>query len=254
MKYSFIVINLNDSITQKEITDYFKSNYPINSYEIIYCTSKKATKSASLKNYIFNKNENSESILNAVIMFCNGENICIIRNVTGYNLTKQLTDKLTQETQIVYYKKNLSGFKLFWHNVLKKITGFMFLQNLQPINYGVTVYGKSPSTILKKLKSPAILLKANNWEGIKMDFVDGGIPNKFGYKKTGKILTTVISAILAIAIFVLPIVLRLPNLAIVALYTLDFSLILICFVSIIKWVLSSMLGDNIKYSAKILNE
>lgn len=198
MKYSFIVLNLNNQIEQKTITDYFKDNYDNGSYEIIYCSSTKAKRCANLKNYIFEKNENSESILNSVLKYCTGENICVIRNVNGYNYALKLTNKLKKDNQIVFCKKELSKVKQFFWNIFKKIAKFLFLQNLEPINQGVVLYGKLASSVLKELQRPAIAIKANMWEGIENVYLSGGAIYKFSYNIKSKIAKTFIPLLIAV--------------------------------------------------------
>lgn len=253
MKYSFIVLDLKNEVNVSNLMQFFNKEYKNDGFEVIYCSSKNSNKRKNFRNFVFEENENSEKIINAVTKECLGQCIAIIRNVNAYADVLKLTKNLQNGNEIVFYKKEHTKFKGWLLGIFKKIVTFMFLQYLLPVKYGTVLYGKIPSLVLKKIECPSVLMKANSWQGINYKLIEGGEDFKFKYNKVKHALKTIITLLIPLVMIVLSIFVNfniVPALYIIY-YAVVALMLLLGLINLCKWIISVLIGDTIKDSAKI---
>ncbi len=251
MKYSFIVLDLKGEVNASNLMQFFNKEYKNEEFEVIYCSSHKTNKRKNLKSFIFEKNENSEKIINAVTKECLGQNIIIVRNANAYEDVLKLTDNLQNSNEVVFYKKEQAKFKGHMLGIFKRIVAFMFMQCILPVKYGTVLYGEIPSLVLKKIESPAVLMKSNSWQGINYKLIDGGSDYKFEYNKVKHALKTIITLLVPIVMIVLNIFINfnmVPALYIIY-YAVVVMMLLLGIINLCKWFISRLIGDTIRDSA-----
>lgn len=249
--FSVVVVDKKNELELKQFI-VFLNEVIKDSYEIIYCSGKSITESEYIKNFVFDVNENPEKIINSVISECSAKNIIVLRDVNQYKSIKILIKAHTKNNQIVFMQKKMGKFKRFWYGLVQKSVGWIFAQNLEPIDFSVVLYGEITSSVLTKIKSPSVLMKINRWTGI--EFVNAGIGDayKFGYKKVVPIFSTIVPFFTALFMIVLKVAVNFKiSGGLMAIYIgIIATCLLFGAVFGFRWILKSILGDNILDKAK----
>ena len=253
MPYSLILVDVENKLNIREFLQYKRSNI-VNELEIIYCSSSE-TNCPNFRNYVFDKTENIEKILNAVVRKCSYQNIIIVRNIEQYKEVSRLIKHHKSSNQIIYLKQDLSKGGKFWYRVVQKTVGKMYSHNILPMDFGVVLYGQMASKVLLNVTSPSVLMRTNNWTGMEMIAIDGGGKYRFTYDKKKSALLTLTPLIVALLMLIIKLVAKLQMFQTVE--VIYYSIIVLCLMfSVVfgcKWILTSILGENITDKAKILN-
>ena len=251
MSFSFIVLDLENKIDVNKFQSQISQNYT--DYEIIYCSSKKVSSSPNFIPYMFNKDEESEKILNSVVMNTNKTNIVVIREYTGIEDVIKQTKSLLLNNQVVYFKKQLSPFKKFFWKIVRVFAKMLFSKEITPINYSCATYGEIASNVLRKIEFPSNLMRTNQWQGVQMVTIDGGKQYKFIYDQKKCILQTFIPLALMILGIVLFFVLKTKIDALFKIIIWLFNII--CFILFmvygINWFIKNEIGENISQKSNI---
>ena len=250
--FSFVVVDLNLKIDLAELLQFADSNY--NNYEIIYCSTKCNKQHECLKFFKFATNVKVDEILNSVINECWYENIVVIRQIDDFIKLKTITDSLTNDNQIAYFKKDISK-KNFAYKILNKVASKLFAHKIVPIDLSIVGYSKMPTLVLKQLNAPSNILRLNNWVGVERVELSGGGICKMEYSKKRYIIPLVCNLLA----FVVPIVLLSVGIKMDFLLKMLLSLLclvggLMSFIIAINWFVKSQIGENNFNKAKILNK
>ncbi|MBE7082203.1 MAG: hypothetical protein E7378_00775 [Clostridiales bacterium] len=250
--YSFIVVDLNCNIHLEKLLQFTDANYK--NYEVVYCASQCNVQHDCLNFYQFNINDNVDEVLNTVICECRKDNIIVVRQIDDFEKLKQITEALTNDNQIAYFKKDTSK-KNFAYKILSKIAKGLFSRKIIPMDLSVVGYSKMPSLVLKNLNTPSNALRLNDWVGVDRVELDGGNSCKMEYNK----IKYAISLSANLFAFVLPIILLAVNIKMD--FLLKMFLTLLCmvggvmsFIIAINWFVKSQIGENNSNKAKILNK
>jgi len=248
--YSVVLIDLKNEINLKEFNKFASS--VLGDYEVLYCSSEKANKTQNIYNYVFGANENTEKILNTILSECNYNNIIVVRNPARYKEISKLLENFNSTNEIVYLQKKMGKFKSFWNKFIKNFIGKIFAQKVEPIDFSIVLYGGVAGGILKRIKSPSILMKSINFTGINFVCAGEGEQYKFDYKKTLPVFSTLTPFSIAVLMIVLKLAINFYlygafNILYISIVILLF---LLSFVFGSKWILKSIFGDNITDKAK----
>ena len=249
MEFSLIVIDLKNLLNLDEFMAYIKA-LNINN-EIIYCSSVKQAQEG-IKNYVFNQNTNSEAVINAITKQCSKKCIVVIRDVNNYKKIGALIKEYNSSNQIIYFKQKQQGLKRFWFNLVKNTVGKVFMHNLLSIDYGVALYGEIASKVLRNINVPSILMRTNNWQGMRIILLEGGELYKFKYNKLEMAYKTFMPLLIAIVMLVLKLAINFSLFG--PLNVLYFGLIVLFILMFLffggRWALKSVVGENITEKAK----
>ena len=240
MAFSIIAIDLEQKLNISRFLSYLK-NIPYD-FEVLYCSSKKV-ENKNIKNFVFDKNEGTEQIINAVSWQISCENLIVIRDISKYEKISELISNYSKSNQIVYLKRNLIKFKKVIFN-FANIIGKIYMHKLLPMDYGIVLYGEMATKVLKNISSPSVLMRTNNWSGVDAIPVKGGEQYKFNYNKIKAVATAVVPFTISILMIILYFALNFNFF--ITLDIVYFSVaIFILFISCIfgfKWILNSILG------------
>lgn len=253
MKYSIILVDLENKINIVDCYNYYYQNIYDN-YEILYCTSQNMQVPSGVVNYVF-ESKNTEAIINTIVPLCSHNNIAVVRDCLQYKKVVDLVQNHTDNNQIVYLKTKqtkLSKIKL----KIQKLIGKFFVHKIYNIDYSVILYGEITSKVLKNISYPSVLMKTNNWEGIDFVGVDGSGKYNFKYNKKKLAIKTLTPITLSLILIPLFFVIRPVTFRTIKVIYLLAILILLCIGAIYgaKWILSSVVGENITQKANIINK
>lgn len=253
MSYSFILIDLNNSLDIKDINSNLSKKY--NDYEILYCSSKKCEMD-NVISLVFDKDEDVESIINYAVAKITKNNLVVIREFTSCEEIYKQTKSLLLNNQIVYFKKELSPIKKFFWNILYKIIKLLFSKDITLTNFNCVTYGEIATNILYKLEYPSNLMRVNQWQGIQLVDVEGGKKYKFKYNKLKSMPSTFIPLFISILLITLFFIFKSKlNFLIQTIFWLT---AIICLVISgiygINWFIKTQIGENNFKKVKIKGE
>lgn len=254
MSFSFIIIDLNNKIDLEKTLNEFEKNYT--DFEVIYCSSAKINKTKNVKSFVFDANENSEKILNAVTKEAEKKNIVVVRKFTSVDDIKKQTKSLLLSNQIVFYQKSLNSFQNFFWNILRFFIKLIIFKDFVLCNFNCVTYGEIASNVLKKIEYPSNLMRTNQWQGVQMVGLDGGEKYKFKYNKTKNILSFIIPLLLMIICILVFCIFKskLDILLNIVLWLVAIICIVVCAVFGVNWFIKSQIGENILEKSKIKEE
>lgn len=250
--WSFVVVDRKQELNENDFFEFLNSNFE--DYEILYCSTRKI-ENENVINYTFDKNIDTETIINTVTSKCLGNNIVVVRNVKKYKWIADLAGRLENKNEVVFYKRHFSKINSFWYNLMTRIVNWAFNQNLNPIYNDVVVYGEVASTVLKNISNPSILMRTNSFTGVDFKYMEGdtGV-YKFEYNKVKAILFTLIPLFVSLTLVIVKATTKFN--ASTALNLFYYSLIVlgIMFFSIfgLIWFIKTQIGDNKSGKAKYL--
>ncbi len=251
--WSFVLLDLDNKFNLADILGYIKLNYE--NPDIIYCSTQKVDNN-EVRNYVFDKTANNESVINTIVKKCNYNNIVIIRDIKNYKQITELTNKAKRYNNVVYFKKQVSGFKGYIKKKLLNICNFLFKQNIKLIDYSIVAYGETASLALKNTPNPSVVAKTNNWTGINYVELtkDDEEYYKFKYNKKTSLLLTFTPLFISVFLIVLIIIAKFKMLT--SLMILYFAAVILGFffsgIFGLAWFIKSEIGDSITEKAKYI--
>lgn len=254
MSFSFVVVDKQNQIDLAFLLAFLNKNYA--DYEVLYCSSQKMQQTDEVIPFCFKQEDDTEQIINAVVGYCEKQNIVVIRKFSTCESIKALTDKLKTPNTIAYYQKDYSGIKGYFVNLFQKLANKIYSRNVLLANLDCIAYSANPSAVLKKIEYPSNIMRVFSWVGVDYEPCIGGQEYKIPYSKTKNVLKTIIPLILATILIALFFVL---NSKVDLLFNVIIWLtVLICFVLsglfAVKWFINSQLGDNILQKAEIIKD
>lgn len=249
MSYSFVILDLSNQINLKEITSFL--NDKIDDYEILYCSQTKIKKTKNVIQYLFDKNEDSEKVINFVVPKCKKNNIVIIRKFSNLTDLQLLLNNHKHDNQIIYFEKKTNKFKNFFSKIFKKIIRIIFSKTITPINHSLVLYGKNPSTVLKNLNYCSNAIRYNKWQGYEEKMLQGGSDYKLKYNIKKYCLKTLITFFAGIFVFASVFIFRYKTIRLVKIIQLfiSCSLFILSLIFLMEWILKSKIGENQKQIA-----
>lgn len=248
MSFSIIIIDKQNKLhLDNYLANISKLNFHV---ETLYCSSNEC-KNENVNNYIIGSNENNEKIINSVTKFCKNKNIIVVRNVEYIDKIDELIKNYTTKTQIVSFGYKQNKFKNFLFAVEKATVGKIFMHKFVQMDHGIVLYGEVASNVLKNIKSPSVLMRTNNWEGISFVLLNGGTKHKFYYNKKKSALKCIVPAVTMTVQIIVTAVFKIDMPFFVGLlYFIVFMvLLIITFIYGCRWIINSHLGENITEKA-----
>ena len=241
--WSFIIIDTSDNNEISNVIKYIKNSYK--KPEIIICHNGKRLYGEPHE-YVFDKGESIEEILNIVACICTNQQIVIIRDLTNYKQIKELTDKVTDINKIAYIKPNNKGFFYSIKSFFIKTVNRVFRQNIKLMDYGIIAYGKLASTAIKYSINPSTTTRTNNFVGVYDDSVFGKKSFSFKYNKPKTILAFCVPLIMLILTILARVIIKnklsiIANIGFGALIILE--LVFAVLFGLI-WFIKLQIGDN----------
>lgn len=181
MSYSFIIIDLKNECDINEINNSISSNYK--NYEILYCNTAEIKGGKNVVSFSFDKNVNSEEVVNSVLRETKKQNIVLIRKFINVEIIKQITDNLDNKNSVVYLSKKKNFAVNLIDKILNKVTSFVFGKKIKNVNHSAVAYGELVSNVIKNINTPSISSRMNNWTGVSEKYVECSEKYKITYSK-----------------------------------------------------------------------
>jgi len=241
MSFSFIVIDLEGKVDVGELQ---KLKIENDNYEILYC-SPKSLNCENLVNYTVSGNEHIEEIVNGIMPKCKKDNIVLVHKFQNAEEIVKLTQKLTNENQIVCYKKKLNKIEKFFNKICKLYFEKVFKRNFKNIYFGCICFGKTASSVLKSLEFSSNLTRINEWTGIEYVILETEKKYALKYNLISSLSLTLTSLLVSIICFFLGITLKVDALFKVIFVLTGLSLLVLSFTFLMNWLYKKNIGDNI---------
>lgn len=250
MSYSFLILDLNNLISISEVNLELGKHF--SDYEIIYCSSQKCNINDVIS-LEYNSYENIESVINDAVKHANKKNLVVVRKFVSVSEIVKQTKSLLLNNQIVYFKKSMSHFKMFFCKIFCAISKFLFSKEILLVNFNCVSYGEIAANVLKKLEFPSNLMRSNKWQGIQLVGIDGGVKIKFKINTLKNVLLTFIPVFVASLLITLFFVLK-PKLSSLFKMVIWITSILCLVISLIfgtNWFIKYQIGENIFVKANV---
>ncbi len=253
MSYSFLILDLNNEVNISSVNAELGNHFL--DYEIIYCSSKKC----NLNNVVsleYNSAENQESVINDAVKHVSKVNMVVVRKFVSVDQIVKQTKSLLLNNQIVYYKKQASSFVSFFWKIFFYIAKFLFSKEIVFVNFCCVCYGEIATNILKKLEYPSNLMRSNQWQGIQLVGIEGGVKTKMENNVLKNSLLTFIPLVVAGVLITLFFVLK-PKLGSLFKVIMWITSILCFIITIIfgtNWFIKCQIGENNFIKAKVKGE